>query len=195
MKIQTSAPLGEVARIQTGFTFRSRIEDAPDGQFRVVQGKDIRPDFSLDADSLTRIHLPERSRPDPEKWVKSGNILVMTRGDHNYAVFIETALPPTVTQNSFCTLHVTDESVLLPDYLATILNQPTLQARLKALRSGSSIPNITLGALKNLEIPLPPLPIQREIVTLSRLIYREKVLADQIHAARLRQLDTLAASL
>jgi Type I restriction modification DNA specificity domain len=195
MKIQTSAHLGEVARIQTGFTFRTRIEDAPYGEFRVVQGKDIRPDYSLDADNLTRIHLPERSRPAPEKWVKPGDLLVMTRGDHNYAVFIETELPPTVTQNSFCTLRVIEETTLLPDYLATILNQPTLQARLKALRSGSSIPNITLGALKNLEIPLPPLPIQREIVTLSRLIHREKALADQIHAARLRQLDTLAASL
>jgi restriction endonuclease S subunit len=90
---------------------------------------------------------------------------------------------------------VIGETILLPEYLATILNQPALQARLKALRSGSSIPNITLGALKNLEIPLPPFSIQREIVTLSRLIHREKNLAEQIHAARLRQLDSLAASI
>ncbi len=190
-----SVPLADLARILTGYTFRARIENDPGGSFRVIQGKDIRSDRSLDAQNLTRIHLPDRSWSDPEKWVKPGDVLLMTRGDHNYAVFIETALPPTVTQNSFCTLRVTDESVLLSDYLATILNQPALQARLKALRSGSSIPNITLGALKNLEIPLPPLPIQREIVTLSRLIHREKALADQIHAARLRQLDTLAASL
>jgi Type I restriction modification DNA specificity domain len=195
MQHPPSVPLGEVARILTGYTFRTRIEDTPNGRFRVIQGKDIRADRSLDAENLTHIHLPDRSWSDPEKWVKVGDVLLMTRGEHNYAVFIETALPPTVTQNSFCTLRVTDESALLSDYLATILNQPTLQARLKALRSGSSIPNITLGALKNLDIPLPPLPIQREIVTLSRLIHREKALADQIHAARLRQLDTLAASL
>jgi hypothetical protein len=195
MQIPASVPLREIARILTGYTFRTRIEDSPTGRFRVVQGKDIRADRTLDAENLTRIQLSDRSWSDPEKWVKPGDVLIMTRGDHNYAVFIETTLPPTVTQNSFCTLRVADESALLPDYLATILNQPTLQARLKALRSGSSIPNITLGALKNLEIPLPPLPIQREIVTLSRLINREKALADQIHAARLRQLDTLAASL
>lgn len=190
-----SVQLDEFARILTGHTFRTRIEDTPNGQFRVVQGKDIRPDCSLDGENLTRIHLPERTRPDPEKWVKPGDILLMTRGDHNYAVFIESPLPPTVTQNSFCTLRVNDAATLLPDYLSTILNQPTLQARLKSLRSGSSIPNITLGALRNLEIPLPPLPIQHEIVNLSRLIHREKALADQIHAARLRQLDSLASNL
>jgi len=195
MKTQTSAPLGDIARILTGYTFRTRIEDTPDGQFRVVQGKDILADCSLDAENLTRIHLPERSRPDPEKWVKPGDILLMTRGDHNYAVFIDTPLPPTVTQNSFCTLRAHDEATLLPDYLATILNQPAFQARLKSLRSGSSIPNITLGALKDLEIPLPLLPIQQEIVNLSRLIHQEKALADQIHATRLRQLDALASTL
>jgi restriction endonuclease S subunit len=195
MQIPPSAPLREVARILTGYTFRTRIEDSPTGRFLVVQGKNIRADRTLDAENLTRIHLSDRSWSEPDKWVKPGDVLVMTRGDHNYAVFIETALPPTVTQNSFCTLRVTDESAILPDYLATILNQPALQARLKSLRSGSSIPNVTLGALRNLEILLPPLPIQREIVTLSRLIHREKTLADQIHAARLRQLDTLAASL
>ncbi len=194
MQPPPSVQLGKIARILTGYTFRTRIEDTPSGRFRVIQGRDIRADRSLDAENLTRIHLPERSWSDPGKWVKPGDVLLMTRGDHNYAVFIETALPPTVTQNSFCTLRVIDETSLLPDYLATILNQPNLQARLKALRSGSSIPNITLGALKNIEIPLTTLPIQREIVTLSRLIHREKALASQIHAARLRQLDTLAAS-
>jgi hypothetical protein len=195
MQHPPSVQLGEVARILTGYTFRTRIEDTPNGRFRVIQGKDIRADRSLDSENLTRIHLPDRSWLDPEKWVNPGDVLLMTRGDHNYAVFIDAPLPPTVTQNSFCTLRVIVETTLLPDYLATILNQPTLQARLKSLRSGSSIPNITLGALRNLEIPLPPLPIQREIVTLSRLIHREKALAEQIHAARLRQLDTLAASL
>ena len=119
----------------------------------------------------------------------------MTRGDYNYAVFIDAHLPPTVTQNSFCTLRVIDGAGIYPDYLATILNQPALQARLKSLRSGSSIPNITLGALKEIEIPVPPLHFQAEIVNLAQAIRREKFLADQIHAARLRQLDALTASL
>jgi hypothetical protein len=187
--------LGKVARIHTGHSFRSRIQHDPVGYFRVIQGKDIRSDRTLDAENLTRVHIPEHSRSKPDKWVKRDDILLMTRGDHNYAVFIDTPLPPTVTQNSFCTLRVINETTLLPNYLATVLNQPALQARLKSLRSGSSIPNITLGALRNLEIPLPPLPIQREIVNLSRLIHREKALADKIHAARLRQLDALASTL
>ena len=173
----------------------TRIEDDPGGSFRVIQGKDIRPDCSLNAETLTPIHLPDRSYSDPEKWVKPGDVLLMTRGDYNYAVFIDTPLPPTVTQNSFCTLRVSKGARVYPDYLATNLNQPTLQARLKSLRSGSSIPNITLGALKEIEIPVPPLHFQAEIVNLAQAIRREKYLADQIHAARLRQLDALTASL
>ena len=190
-----SVPLADLAHILTGYTFRTRIESDPGGSFRVIQGKDIRPDCSLDVDNLTPIHLPDRSGSDPEKWVKPGDVLVMTRGDHNYAVFIDTKLPPTVTQNSFCTLRVIEGAGIYPDYLAAILNQPALQARLKSLSSGSSIPNITLGALKQLQIPVPPLPFQSEIVNLTLAISQEKSLADQIHATRLRLLDALTASL
>ncbi len=190
-----SVPLADLTRILTGYTFRTRIEDDPGGSFRVIQGKDVRSDCSLNIENLTPIHLPDRSYSDPEKWVKSGDVLLMTRGDYNYAVFIDVTLPPTVTQNSFCTLRVLDDERIYPDYLATILNQPALQARLKSLRSGSSIANITLGALKEIEIPVPPLHLQAEIVHLAQAIRREKSLADQIHVARLRQLDALTASL
>jgi hypothetical protein len=190
-----SVPLADLARVLTGYTFRTRIENDPGGSFRVIQGKDIRPDCSLDVENLTPIHLPDRSYSDPEKWVKPGDVLLMARGDHNYAVFIDVNLPPTVTQNSFCTLRVIEGAGIYPDYLATILNQPALQARLKSLRSGSSIPNITLGALKEIEIPVPPLPFQAEIVNLAQAIRREMALAAQIHAARIRQLDALTASL
>ncbi len=195
MEKSPSVPLEKLTRILTGYTFRTRIEDDPGGFFRVIQGKDIRPDCSLNVDNLTPIHLPDRSYTDPEKWVKPGDVLLMTRGEYNYAVPIESTLPPTVTQNSFCTLRVIEDAEILSDYLATILNQPALQAQLKSLRSGSSIPNITLGALKQLKIPVPPLHFQSEIVNLARAIREEKSLADQIHFARLRQLDALTASL
>ena len=191
MRTYPSVRLHEVARILTGYTFRTRIEDDPGGSFRVIQGKDIRPDGSLDAANLTSIRLPERSNSDRDKWVRGGDTLLMTRGDHNYAVFIAANLPPTVTQNSFCTLRVMDPDQLLPDYLATLLNQPAVQARLKALRSGSSIPNITLGAIRDLEIPVPPLAFQGEVIRLAQAIRMEKSLSDQLHAARLRQLDAL----
>ncbi len=195
MSRSPSVRLCDVTRILTGYTFRTRIEDDPGGSFRVIQGKDIRPDGSLDAAYLTPIHLSDRSHADPEKWVRAGDVLLMTRGNFNYAVFIDVKLPPTVTQNSFCTLRVIPEAGIYADYLATILNQPAIQSQLKNLQSGSSIPNITLGALKNLEIPLPPLPFQSEIVRLAQAIRVEKSLADQLHATRLRQLDALTASL
>jgi hypothetical protein len=190
-----SVRLVDVARILTGYTFRTRIEDDPGGSFRVIQGKDIRPDGSLDAENLTPIHLPERSYSDPEKWVCAGDVLLMTRGNYNYAVFIDVDLPPTVTQNSFCTLRVKPDAGIYADYLATILNQPAIQAQLKSLQSGSSIPNITLGALQDLDIPLPPLSFQSEIVRLAQAIRLEKTLTDELHAARLRQLDALTVSL
>lgn len=195
MERSPSVPLEKLARILTGYTFRTRIEDDPGGSFRVIQGKDIRPDCSLNVDNLTPIHLPDRSNADPEKWVKPGDVLLMTRGEYNYAVPIQVSFPPTVTQNSFCTLRVIEGAEIYPDYLATILNQPALQAQLKSLRSGSSIPNITLGALKQLKIPVPPLHFQAEIVKLARAIREEKSLTDQIHSARLRQLDALTVSL
>ena len=41
-------PLQELAEVLTGYPFRSKVESAPDGDLRVIQGKDVEEGRVLD---------------------------------------------------------------------------------------------------------------------------------------------------
>jgi len=187
-------PLTDLASISTGFVFRTKIEDDPAGDVLVIQGKDINIERRLFApEKLTHVHLPANARP-ADKLVQRNDILLMTRGVHPYATHIDLDLPPTVPQNSFTLIRVTQPDRLLPAFLAMILNQSAMQARLRRNQGGSSIPNIPISALRQLTIPLPSYQRQSTLIRLQDSIRREKNLHRDIEAKQQSLLDALIIS-
>jgi restriction endonuclease S subunit len=53
---------------------------------------------------------------------------------------------------------------ILPDFLSLLLNSPAGQRQIKRGITGSAIPGIRTDAIERLIVPLPPLPVQRELV-------------------------------
>jgi len=58
---------------------------------------------------------------------------------------------------------ITGEKVL-PDYLAWFLNSPVGQRQIQRGITGSAIPGIRTDAIERIMVPLPDLPVQRELV-------------------------------
>ena len=186
--------LRDIASVNTGFPFRARIENDPEGDLRVIQGKDIRPDLSFDPDCLTRIKLPTRSRPG-EKLLQLGDILFMSRSERPYSVLVRESLPPTIVQNSFYTIRVHRPDEVLPEYLAMLLNQSEMKARMNEIIRGATIPYIRVDELRLLKIPVPPLPLQKTLAHLGDTIRRERYLHRQLEAAHQDQLDGLISAI
>ena len=49
-------------------------------------------------------------------------------------------------------------------FLSCFFNSPAMQQKFEEIRSGSTVPHLTCGAVKEIKIPVPPLPEQQRIV-------------------------------
>lgn len=183
-------PLESIADVQTGFPFRGKIKSAPESDYRVIQGKDIQPDFTFVPEELTRFNVPTRARTE-NKLLQKGDIIVMTRSDKPYAVRITEDLPLTVVQSSFNTIRSKSTETILSTYLAMILNQNLLRKRLATLLKGTNIPYIRIEDLRKLSIPLPSLERQRQLVALEASFRREQKLHRELETTRQALLDSL----
>ncbi len=146
-----------------GYTFRGRPDFTPDGAYPVVQPKDVAADGLIDIDALDRIESPAGTPLEP------GDVLLINRGRFTAAVFDERAGAQCVATSAFLILTSNNPEVLLPGYLMQFLNSAEGQRLLKRLNETTTIPFLSLSNLESMEIPLPPIDTQREIVALGEM--------------------------
>lgn len=169
-----------IAKIQAGHSFRERIEHFTDGDFRVIQIKDISTDGSLLTDKLLQTQT-EDVRSD--FFVQKDDVLFTTRGLNRRACFIGEELPNTIFVAQIFALREISEEVN-PAYLAWFINQQQAQEYFGANSSGSHIQNIRKRDLESLPVKVPNLETQKKIVEVHNLALREKSLIGQIQTKR-----------
>ncbi len=183
MKGAKTGRLGEVCKVVLGGTPSTQNADywgggipwLTPGEMRAIQGRYVEHTER----TLTEAGLEAGSRLFPAR-----SVVLSTRAPIGY-VFINTV--PMATNQGCKTL--VPSTALLPEYLYYNLLGRT--AELNALGTGTTFKELATGALKNLTLPLPPLSVQRAIV--SRLDAARKR-ADGI-AALARQAAVTAAKL
>ena len=76
---------------------------------------------------------------------------------------------------------------LMPTYLHRLMTHPVIQHKLTDTKSGSAIPQLTARQIGDLEIPVPPLDVQREFAEIERRVASvySKMIADQKQAEAL----------
>lgn len=196
--------MGKLGLIRTGHHFREKIEPCPSGNVRVVQTKDFISGGGVDVTSLTPVALEDFKE---ELVLQDGDIIVRSRGGSNFPAAVIHNLPrvasyieldesssfpttviheiPFVALPAFPILLIrVQEQDVLPDYVAWRLNQSKTQNALQAEAMGSFIPTVSKTALASLSIPIPPLQIQKDIVTLHQLVEEEQRLLQEISARR-----------
>lgn len=171
--------LKDIAQIRSGYPFRKGIEDVSDGEYRVIQIKDLDQGVMSSANNLVQTNLPDMRS---DYFVQNGDVLFASRGERRRAAVVDEDLPKTIfsAQLFACS---TDERVL-PAYLAWYINQTPAQRYLDEHATGSYIRNVTKDALAHLLVPVPPLETQHKIVEVYRLGLREKQLLEEIKNKR-----------
>lgn len=99
--------------------------------------------------------------------LKPGDVLFAAKGTKNFAAVYSSELPA-VASTTFFVL-TSDSSVLLPEYLAWKLNDPSTLGMLKKNAIGSSLVSIPKSLLEDLEINIPSIEKQRLVVEIDRL--------------------------
>lgn len=182
--------LAEVAEIRMGYSFRSRIEGAPEGNWSVVQMKDIDEDSRLHYEALVTIQADLGS---PKQVLQKGDLVFRSRGQINTAALVDREIDQVLLASPL--LLVRPKRDVVPQYLQWWINTPATQAALSELAEGTSVRMVSKESLQKLEVPVPSLEIQKAIAELASMAAREQELLAELSRLRRRWSDVVLCDL
>ncbi len=174
--------LSKIAKIQSGYISRGKIEPREDGTHFLLQARDVDAErLTYQADSLVRFS-PDLSRKD---WVlKTDDVLFMARGTRNYSVLINNIPERALAAACFFIVRASSDQVL-PYYLCWYLNQALVDHYLgRHSGRGVHMPVVRRSVIESIDIPAPSLDIQKKIVQMDLLMQKEQELIDRLAEKR-----------
>jgi restriction endonuclease S subunit len=171
-KENMTVKLKNIASVQMGQSFRTRLEPDSNGNVSVIQMKDLTEDNSLNSKKLVRIEMQDLK---PRHRVEQNDLAFRSRGKTNTAALMNTHFGNAVIAAPLLRIRVENPSVI-PAYLCWFINQPSSQAALQSKATGTAMRMIGKPALQDLELVLPSLEIQKKIIALSALSLNEQKL-------------------
>jgi hypothetical protein len=174
--------LNKIAKIQSGYISRGKIEPREYGTHFLLQAKNVDGHrLTYVADSLIRFS-PTLARKD--RILETGDVLFMARGVRNYSLLMREIPDSVLAAACFFVVTVSSDQVL-PAYLSWYLNQPPAQNYLSRHSGrGVHMPVVRRSVLENLDVPLPPLEAQKKIAELDALMRQEQQLLDKLAQKR-----------
>jgi restriction endonuclease S subunit len=176
--------LKDITEIRSGIY----AQPAASGDIIYLQGKH----FSS-VGKLREPLYPELKMDDKMKkhLLTEGDILVASKGIKNFASLYHIKMGIAIASSTFIVVHIKDEfkRALLPEYLTWAINHPRSQEYIRNNTIGTAVQSLSIKALGDLQIPVPTLEKQQNIVHLSKLLGKEHLLKKQIENLRLQQMQ------
>jgi restriction endonuclease S subunit len=171
--------LDEIANIQSGYSFRSKIVNVDNGKLGVVQTKDV-AGLYINEDGIARIDQEYAET----RIQQSGDILLTSRG--SFRASVGKFGRPTIASSSLFVIRPISRD-FLPEYVAIYLNSEAAQYYLNQNAKGATIQSVSIDDLKNLSIPHISLENQHIIIDLQRnveqqnnILRRKQTIIDRI---------------
>jgi restriction endonuclease S subunit len=159
---------------------------AHDGNVRILQMKDLHPSHGLTAEGMHSINV---SKVSDEQWLKCDDVIFVAKGTRYFAAAIPQVPNYTVASPHLFILRARQSGLCLPEYLAWWINNEQSQRYLNAHAAGTTVKYVRKDVLQALEISLPPIQIQAQIVALASLGQQRQELLDKLANARKRHLN------
>lgn len=169
------ARLSEIAECLNGFTFRAKPHDSPAGGLRVIQVGDVQLNGLLDVSVSPRI---EQEVGYKKFILKEGDVIFRGRAGVAAALVCKANVP--IMAASPLVIIKVDKKRVFPEYVTWYLNSIEAQRYFNRASQGTLIKAVGIKELTQLELPLPPLEIQKEIIQTAELSKREQGLLEEI---------------
>ena len=163
--------LGDIAEIRSGYPFRGRIRNDPAGDITVLTIKDITPGVVLEGNELTRIQASDLNRLE-RYLVREGDVIFQSKGYRHQAIVINEPMQAIAAQGLYQIR--ANGSEVLGGYLAWYLNHENCQRQLLNSAQGTRIQLIPRRGLVSLEVSIPALEVQAQILGLAELRQRQR---------------------
>jgi hypothetical protein len=177
-----SAHLSDVAEVQVGYTPRGALVAAPVG-VPAVQLRDLRGAVqTIDLGGLPSYALG----PSFERyWAGPGDILFRSRGERNTAALVEPLSKGAAVAVMPLIILRPNRDVVEPAYLSWYINQAEAQAYFDKCARGTQLRMIPKKCIDELEVVVPDLAAQKQIVEINRLARLEFALSQQLAEKKL----------
>jgi hypothetical protein len=172
--------LNQIASIQMGYSFRSRLDFMNKGRTAVLQMKDLNEENLVDCSELMRIDMGDVQK---HHLVRPGDIVFRSRGQMTTAALLTENPGAAVVASPLIRIRV-DAQAVLPAYLAWYINQPSAQLFLASRAKGTAQKMIDKQTLEKLEVSVPPLDHQQAILEVAALAEEEQRLLKRIAERR-----------
>jgi restriction endonuclease S subunit len=177
--------INEIIQIQSGIYAKPAIN----GDVLYLLARHLREDGSVDPLVRPNLVLPDAGR---KNLLQDGDVIFVAKGTNNRAVTYHSGFGPMVASSSLLVFRIKSEwtSSVLSDYLIWFFNHPDTQQKLKREAKGTALPSISIQTLHQLQIDIPSLDNQNQIITISRLRAKETQLIlelDQLKEKSIQQ--------
>ena len=178
--------------MQMGYSFRSRLEVSKDGEVAVIQMKDLLDDNTVGCEGLIRIDMDSVK---DHHLVHKGDLVFRSRGIiSNTAILLEDP-GKAVVAAPLLRIRVTKPKKILPEYLNWYISQREAQVFLTSRAIGTAQKMISKEVLEDLEVLLPSIEKQTNIIELASLAAREQIMLGVLAQKRRQYMSTLLMQL
>lgn len=167
--------MSEILNITPGYTFRKSIEENLNGDIFVLQAKNIVSNQDIkNVEEFIKISSDTIRYP---YYLEHNDVLIVSRssapGYFRSSVFTSEN-KKVIASSSVHIIRIKDVTVL-PKYISLYLNsQEGQKLVLEKASGGSYLKTILIRNLMEIEIPIPPIQIQKTIIALSENIKRQE---------------------
>ncbi len=172
----SGVPLQRAARIQPGYSSRTRVRSNEAGTHRLLQARDLPRGAGIDWSDVVTFR-PERNAELYR--VSRDDILLPARGRTHRAFLVTEDLTDTLASNVFYIIRP-DVTIVRPAYLAWWLNLPETQAQIDACARGTGIGYINRHALGGIFVVVPTADTQSRIESVVYLQQQRAALQERL---------------
>lgn len=157
--------LGEIGQFYGGLGGKSK-EDFTDGNIKFFTYMNVFTNLSIDLDINDKVKINEGEK---QNTVEYGDILFTGSSETPDECGMSSVLTEQTEErfllNSFCFgYRLYDKELLIPGFSKYLFRSEELRKQIKKTASGVTRFNVSKKKMEKILIPMPPLPIQREIV-------------------------------
>ncbi|PWU09503.1 MAG: hypothetical protein C5B50_27380 [Verrucomicrobia bacterium] len=178
--------LCELAEVRTGYPFRGGVDRVREGGCLLVQAGNIDSEAGGLVGEPARIERPGNME---DHALRGGDVLMVGRGPRNDAAAFTWERTDVLAASYLIVVRA--KGSVHAGFLNWFLNLPATQARIRAMRSESTVPFVAVEALRRLRVPVPSAEVQEKVAKLHELNMREQELLRKIGERRRVLMDAL----
>ncbi|KIE18558.1 hypothetical protein DS62_14005 [Smithella sp. SC_K08D17] len=172
--------LKDIATVQMGFSFRSRLESLQSGEVGVIQMKDLTDENIVNCENLSHVDMGKFGE---SHLVRKGDLIFRSRSLTSTSAILSDDPGRVVVSAPLLRIRITSPYII-PEYLNWFISQLPAQIFLASHARGSTQKMISKDALEMLQVDVPPLEKQKMIVTLATLSEEEQRIIKKITLKR-----------